>query len=90
MIFGTSEVIRPINPDLIEAVKKIWRFGEVKTEISKIASSHVVKSKEEALGHVVPALKHLESGNSHYTYIEVFTDEQGISRMVVCHMERTK
>jgi len=90
MIFGQAEVIRPLSETLIESTKKIYRFGEVKTQIEKIASSHIVKNKEDVLGHILPALKQLETGGSHYTYFEVFTDEQGISRLVCCHMVRVK
>jgi hypothetical protein len=90
MIFGQSEVIRPINGDIMEATLRKYRFGEIKMQIEKKAYSHIVGSKEDVLGHTLPALKHLEAGHFDYLYCEVFTDDHGISRMNICQMGRVK
>lgn len=88
MIFGTSEIIRTPEINLAIAEKKIYRLGEVKSSVEKVAKSHLVTDKASALKFILPALDFLEAGSTEYTYFEIFTDTKGISRLCICHMQK--
>lgn len=86
MKFGITEVIHPLSTEKVMAEKRLYIAGNIKNKVEKISDSIKIEDKQQPLAVCIKAIKQLEAGNSHYTAVEFFTDEHGISRMNVCHM----
>lgn len=87
--FGYEEVITTLDFDHAKAEKTKYLFSEAKSHVVKDTESFHVNGEAEALGHIIPALKKLTSGESHFVCAEVFTDSNGITRIQISHMHET-
>lgn len=90
MKFGIHEVIHPYSTEKIMAERRLYMFGEVKNRVEKISDSIRIDDEQQPLAECIKAIKQLQAGNSEYTAIEFFTDEHGIVRMNVCHMQQVE
>lgn len=89
MKFGYSEVIQTPDFTTAQAVKNAYRHETLKSSVAKEAESHKVSTEAEALAHAIKAVKDLSTGSSEYACIELFTDNDGLTRINICHMKET-
>lgn len=90
MKFGISQVIHPLSTEKLIAERNVYVLSLVKSKVEQVSESVKIERDMQAEEVCLKAIRTLKNGDSMYTAIEFFTDEAGITRMNVCHMQEVQ